>query len=100
VNIIEAIHCLRENEEKLPDEIPAWLFSDVRKVVKELRRQDWEELQQRSNQGWEDLISEESDPLEAAKLLLDWLADQTRALEKHRGYQEEANLTDSERMSR
>jgi hypothetical protein len=41
-----------------------------------------ENCQQRSNEEWLKLVQEENDPLEPAKLLLDWINDKAQAITK------------------
>ena len=105
MNVAQAILALRENGDQLentvPDMIPAFLFaSPIPALGQFFRQQGVDDLQYRSNQEWEDLISKEDDPLEAAKMLLDWLADKNQAAQREAGYEEEKGLPDSQRMSR
>jgi hypothetical protein len=51
-----------------------------------------EDYQHRTNEEWSKLLQEEDDPLEAAKLVLDWIDDKAQAGERQRGYEEEASV--------
>ncbi len=103
MNVAQSIQALRENEENLPDPLPLNLLTwAIPRVVAMLRdpEPEVEELQNRSNQEWEDLLKEESEPREAGLLLLEWLKDKAQAREKLAGYEEEEGLPDSYRLSR
>lgn len=101
MNVAQAIQALREHSDQVQDPIAPYLLErPVGSVVKWLRAPELEPWQERSNQEWESLISEENEPVEAAKLLLDWWEDQHQADVKKSGEEEEKGLPDSERMSR
>ncbi len=86
MNVVQAIQALREHSDQLQDPLPEALFRrEIPALVESLRDMEVEELQHRSTQEWEDLLAEESDPLEAAKLVLDWIADKAQARQKEEG---------------
>jgi hypothetical protein len=102
MTVLKALEALKDNVDKL-HEVPFPLLEQenadsLRLLLR--NRHGEEEVQNRSNDEWVDLIRQENDPLEAAKLVLDWVADKAQAWETQRGYEEERGAPDSQRMSR
>ena len=79
MTVEKALEALKENEYQL-HEIPEQVLQlPVSELVQMLMSPKTEELQRRSNEEWVDLIKEGSDPLEAAKLVLDWVNEKVQA---------------------
>lgn len=99
MNVPKALEALIENQEQLNP--PEMLCRQTPgQNVQALMDSQNEDLQQRTNAEWKALVEQESDPLEAAKLILDWLQDKVNARIKQEGYAEEASAPESQRMSR
>jgi hypothetical protein len=82
MTVEEAIRALRENAEYLSYDVPPRIFEQsVNDTASALMCSCAEEnYQRRTNEEWSELIKEEDDPLEAAKLVLDWIDDRAQAL--------------------
>jgi hypothetical protein len=73
------LEALKENAEEL-QEVPSGLLEQSQpEVIKGLMSDAGEEYQERSNQEWLSLVQQEQDPLEASKLILDWVNDKAQA---------------------
>lgn len=88
MSVEEAIKALQENAEYLSYDVPTKIFEqsvdDTASALMSSRGE--EDYQRRTNEEWSDLIGEEIDPLEAAKLLLDWIDDRAQALTEFECY--------------
>ena len=87
---LQALHALKENAEDLQYDIPTFFFLDSDEVLLDylLDPEREEEGQRRDNEEWQELIKEETDPIEAAALLMDWMADRRRARIEREGEEE------------
>jgi hypothetical protein len=100
MTVQEALKGLVENDDRL-HEVPEFLARlSHAESGRALMLKEPEDYQQRSNEEWVDLISEEDDSLEAAHLLIDWANDKAQAWEKLEGYEDEARVPEWRRMSR
>jgi hypothetical protein len=79
MTVEKALEALKEDEYQLHEIPEQFLQLPVGELVQMLMSPKTEELQRRSNEEWVDLIKEDSDPLEAAKLVLDWFDDKVQA---------------------
>lgn len=99
MNVPQALEALIENQEQLDP--PAILCrQSPGESLAALMQAEHEEMQARTNQEWRELISEESDPMQAARLILEWISDKAQARERDEGYEEERHVPESQRMSR
>ena len=100
MNVAQAAKALKDHSDQIQDPIPEmFLTSSIPAVVTWMLGAHLEDRQARSNQEWEELLKAENDPVEAAKLLLGWFADQAQAEEKMAGEAEEASAPPEQRMS-
>lgn len=102
MTVQKAIEALQENDENFSYDVPTKIFEQsTDETMRALAFAGAEEeYQQRSNEEWAELIRKENDPLEAAKLVLDWINNKAFAWEKWKSREEELNAPESQRMSR
>ena len=78
MTVQKALEALKENADQLQEVPSRILDQDDQDSLRALMSTYGEDEQQRSNQEWLRLIQAEDDPLEAAKLVLDWLEDKAQ----------------------
>jgi hypothetical protein len=83
MTVQKAIEALQENAEYFSYDVPPKIFEQrVQDSANALMFSSSEEdYQRRTNEAWSELVLEEGDSLEAATLLLDWIADKAQARE-------------------
>ena len=79
MTVEKALEALKENWDQIQEVPDPFVQLPVGELVRVLMSPKTEELQQRSNQEWLELLKEEDEPLEAAKLVLDWFDDKVQA---------------------
>ena len=81
MTVEKAIEALQENAEYFSYDVPSTIFEQsVEDTMRALMSGGAEDHQQRTNEEWSKLVEEEGDPLEAVKLILDWINDKAQAL--------------------
>ncbi|HEY6154715.1 MAG TPA: hypothetical protein VIW07_13325 [Candidatus Udaeobacter sp.] len=96
MTVQSAIKALQENAEHQSYDVPTKIFEQSLEATANalmFTRYEDDCCQYRSNQEWTDLIFKENDPLEAAKLVPDWLNDKAQAWEKLESDEEEAPVS-------
>jgi hypothetical protein len=75
---LQALEALKDNEDRLQEVPSKILEQDSRDSLRALMSVYGEDEQQRSNHEWLELIRKENNPLDAARLILDWLDDKVQ----------------------